>query len=766
MHWGAIAFLLGILLFFSLSTPSDPVFIQFLPVLLFMALVRPALRIPMLFVCGVLWASFRTELVLLERLPSALQGRDLTMEVTVASIPKHTDVKTQFIAKVEHTNLPKDANWTSGQVRLSWYGSAPHLVPGDRWQLTVRLKQPHGFLNPGGFDYERWLFQQGIDAIGYVRANADNRKLETDATHLVTRIRFWLADAIGQALGGSTYTGLVKALVIGERADISEPQWAVLRATGTGHLIAISGLHIGLVAGLAFFVAKRAWALGPSLTLILPAPRLAALMALLAAATYALLAGFSIPTRRALVMVCVIMLGIFFQRNMVPSVSLGWALLLVLLLDPFSVLATGFWLSFAAVGIILLGMTGHLKVRGLLHQWGRVQMLVTIGLMPLTLYAFQQQPLVAPLANLMAVPWMGFVAVPTCLTGSALLLPFPDAGAPLLSLGAQAIGLMWILLDQLATWVPTLQSPQQPPLWALLAAGVGVVLLLLPRGTPARWLGVIWLLPLFWLPPPRPERGEIWLTLLDVGQGLSVAVQTQKHFLVYDTGPRYSATFDAGRAVVLPFMHHQGIHSVDMLILSHEDIDHMGGAESLRAEVPVEQILGNVTDPLARLTRCERGQHWHWDGVEFAILHPLPDTHTGRNNESCVLRITGPAGTILLTGDIEQEAEFQLGRFYSESLQADILVVPHHGSQTSSTQAFVTAVAPQSALFAVGYRNRFGLPHRAVVARYQRLGAAIYNTAQHGAITFVLKPGAAISEPQLHRLERGRVWHHDASASD
>jgi competence protein ComEC len=290
--------------------------------------------------------------------------------------------------------------------------------------------------------------------------------------------------------------------------------------------------------------------------------------------------------------------------------------------------------------------------------------------------------------------------------------------------------------------------------------------LLLPRGIPARWLGVIWLLPLFWLPPPRPERGEIWLTLLDVGQGLSVAVQTQKHFLVYDTGPRYSPTFDAGRAVVLPFMHHQGIHLVDMLILSHEDIDHMGGAGSLRAGVPVERILGNVTGPLARLTRCERGQRWHWDGVEFAILHPLPDTHTGRNNESCVLRITGPAGTILLTGDIEQQAEFQLRRFYSGSLQADILVVPHHGSQTSSTEAFVAAVAPRYALFAVGYRNRFRLPHRAVLTRYQRLGAEVYSTAQHGAITFVLKPGAAISEPRLHRLEQARVWHHDASASD
>ena len=767
MRSGAVVFLLGILFLAELPTLPDPLIVQFLPLLAFLALFSRPLRLSALCLVGCVWALFRAELVLSARLPGALEGFDLKVDGVVASVPWRATNRTRFLFDVQELLLPANKGWSGGPIRLDWYQTAPELMPGDRWQLTVRLKRPRGLMNPGTFDYERWLFQQRISATGYVRPNGENRRLGAERAYPIERLRQRLGAAIDLALRDAPYRGVVKALAIGERSAISEQQWRLLRATGTSHLMAISGLHIGLVAAMAFWLAKRCWAHGVLPVVAIPAPQAGALAAVAAACVYALLAGLSIPTRRALVMVGVSMAGILLRRNLAPTLSLAWALALVLIVDPFSVLAMGFWLSFAAVAAILFGMTGYLLKGRVWWQWGRVQVVVAIGMLPLTLVFFQEQSLVAPLANVVAVPWVGFLVVPVVLLGTGLLMAHPALGEPLLGLGERGMALLWMLLDNLAALDLSVLAPQRPPLWTALAGCVGVALLLAPRGFPGRWLGIGWLLPLFCLPPARPGVGELWFTLLDVGQGLSAVVQTREHVLVYDTGPRFSSGFDAGRSVLVPFLRSQGIRRVDRLVLSHEDSDHAGGLASLLADISVGSILGNSTGkPGERvpLPPCYRGQHWRWDDIEFHLLHPPRGEATGRNNESCVLRVVGPGGSVLIPGDIEQHAEHTLLERRRALLNADILIAPHHGSRTSSTQAFLNAVRPRYAVFSVGYRNQFGMPHREVMERYQRHGIRVYDSARYGAISFVIGPTRGIIGPRLYRIDAGRFW--NAGTSD
>ncbi|MBT8420685.1 MAG: DNA internalization-related competence protein ComEC/Rec2 [Gammaproteobacteria bacterium] len=767
MRAAPIAFLAGILLLVSLPDLPDTLFVGFLPALVLFALFSsPTIRVFAWFGIGFVWALFRAEIGLANILPMTLESQDLVLDGIVASIPIQTGRKTGFLLDVVEIKNPR-TGWGDGQrIRLNWYGSPPQLLPGEKWHLTVRLKRPRGFRNPGGFDYEKWLFQERIHATGYVRSAKENSKLATDARRSLDRMRYRLARKIDEVLGDSPHGNIVKALAIGVRDGIAEAQWETLRSTGTAHLMAISGLHIGLVTMLIFFIARRLWTLFPSMALIIPAQRLAAPIAVAGALGYAALAGFSLPTQRALVMVCVVMAGIFWRRHTSPGFSLVFALFVILLLDPFSVLSIGFWLSFAAVAIILFGMTGHLSVRKSWWRWGRVQILIAIGLMPLSVLFFHEHPLISPVANLIAIPWIGFVVVPLVLAGTCLVTLLPDLGGLLLSWGNWAIAIPWPFLQGLESLDFVYRTGFAPPLWTVIAGGAGVILLLLPRGMPGRWLGVIWLLPLFLISPPRPAAGEIWFTLLDVGQGLAAVVRTREHVLVYDTGPIYGPGFDAGKAAVIPFLRNQGITFVDRVITSHEDADHAGGLASLLAEIPVDTIFTNghvlQAEQSKRGTACREGVEWHWDGVDFKILHPASDRASG-NNGSCVLRITNAEGTILLTGDIEHPAEARLVKIHGDELRTDVFVVPHHGSKTSSSEQFLQVVKPRYALFSTGYRNRFGLPSEPVVARYRQVGAKLLFSDRDGAIDFRLTPGKGISEPILYREQARHFWHDFAS---
>jgi competence protein ComEC len=760
MRTGTLAFLLGVLLLQQFGTlPPVALVLGLLPLIPLALFLKFPWHLPAWLLGGFLWALWIAHQLLAQGLSPALEGQDLLLEGQVAGLPVVRERHLRFEFDVRRARLGDRVVPFAARIRLNWYGRYPDLAPGQPWRLTVRLKAPHGFRNPGGFDYEGWLFQHRIRATGYVRARGINESVGVAQGYPVQRLRHVLRGRIQAVLVDSPVQGLLLALVIGDRGAISPAQWHWLQQTGTNHLMAISGLHIGLVAGLAFLLGQWLWRVSGRGLLWLPAPAAGAVLALLAALGYAALAGFSIPTQRALIMVAVTMLALLRRRPVTPTVTLARALLLVLLLDPLAVLAAGFWLSFAAVALIFLLLGGHLERLPRWQQALRVQLGLSLGLFPLVLGLFQRTSLVAPLANLVAVPAVGLLVVPLALLGCGLLFLWPAAGAGLLQIGAVLLeqlarGLAWLGGQSWAGW-----SGSASPL-ALGLAGLGLLVLLLPRGVPHRWLGGILLLPLLLPAPSRLAEGRARFTLLDVGQGLAAVVQTRHHVLVFDTGPRFGRRFDTGQAVLVPFLRQAGLRQVDMLILSHGDSDHIGGARSLRSALPIQRILGS--DP-ARLpdwpiTPCRRGQHWEWDGVRFSMLHPDADTALRRNDASCVLQVRAGPHRLLLSADIERPAERRLLRRDGPALRADILVAPHHGSKTSSSAAFIAAVDPDFVLFPVGYRNRYGFPRPAVVARYRQPGRRLLDTARSGAIAFVL--GAGALQATEYRQQARRYWHH------
>ena len=761
MRTGTLAFLLGVwLLQQQAGLPGrDWAWLLVLAVPLGVWL-KPFWHLPVWLAAGYLWSLLVASHLLGQALPADLEGRDLIIEGRIAGLPVRAERRLRFEFDVEEARTQGQPVAVPQRVRLNWYGQPPPLVPGEPWRLKVRLKRPHGFLNPGGFDYEAWLFRHRIRATGYVRKDALNRRLGPPRGEGLQRwrkgIRYRLAAVLPTPAGA-----MVRALVMGDRSAITPAQWEVMRRTGTTHLMAISGLHIGLVAGLAFFLGQRLWRFSGRGMLWLPAPGAGAVLALLAAVGYAGLAGFSVPTQRALIMVAVVMLALLLGRPVQPSRTLALALLLVLILDPLAVLAAGFWLSFGAVAIIFYGLAGR---TGRIPRWRqalRVQWWISLGLFPLLVLFFQQASLVAPPANLVAVPLVGLLVVPLALTGTLLLGLVPPLGTALLALSSGILesvfrGLTWLGDAPLGQLHLAAISPG-----AVVLAGLGVVLLMLPRGLPGRWPGLILFLPLLLGEAPRPNSGQAWFTLLDVGQGLAAVVQTRHHTLVFDTGPRFGPNFDAGRAVVVPFLRQAGVRQVDTLIVSHGDRDHIGGVESLLAAMPARRILSSVPDKLRQydVARCREGQRWDWDGVRFRILHPAGNGGRRRNDASCVLQVTAGPDVLLLTGDIEKPAERDLLRRMPDALRATVLVAPHHGSNTSSTAEFIRAVAPRQVLFPVGYRNRYRFPAARVTARYDAAGIQRFDTAKGGAIALQL--GEGDRTVRLQRRTARRYWHDD-----
>lgn len=715
-------------------------------------LISRRLRLPTLFLLGLAWALIFAAARVDEKLVSALERQDLTLEGTVASLPQTLDDGIRF------DFYPSDhsaAAQVPGRLRLGWYRAYPTLKAGERWRLRVRLKRPHGFFNPGGFDYEAWLFSHGIGATGYVRPDPVNARLASAGSLSLGVWRQRLYDRIVAVLDGSPMRGIVAALAMGEEGGISQEQWEVLRRTGTAHLVAISGSHIGLIAGLTFFLALRVLALFGLKRW--PPPALAAGLASTAAFGYTALADFAIPTQRALVMVAIVMGGIIVRRNLRPTHTLCLALLAVSACDPLAVLAPGFWLSFAAVGLILFAVTGRLSAPGFWQGLLRMNWVTALGLFPLLLLFFQQVSLISPLANLIAIPTMGMLAIPWCLLGSLALLIHEPTGSLLLGGAAYLIHGVWQLLEWLSE-LPGIQwRHAQPPGWSLIFAVPGILLLLAPRGIPGRWLGVLLLAPaVSVLPKPVPPSG-LRLTLLDVGQGLSAVVQTRAHTLVFDTGARFGPGFDIGSAVLEPFLLNRDIRQVDALVVSHGDNDHLGGAQSLLERMPVALSLSSVPDRLPGAGLCHVGQQWVWDGAHFEMLSPFGDAGND-NDQSCVLKVTAPGGCVLLTGDIERAAEARLVDHYGASLRCDVLIAPHHGSRTSSTPPFVEAVRPRFALISAGYLNPYGLPAKPVVERYRRAGAIAFNTAELGALSVEFDPALGLLTPTGYRLSQGHYW--------
>lgn len=711
---------------------------------------------------GFLWALLSAHLLLQQALLPRDEGKSLDATGVVVSLPETRGESVRFnfrIDELQQYGHPVLSN--PGKVRLSWYQGRQPVRPGEQWKLKLRLKRPHGYLNPGGFDYEAWLFQNRLRATGYVVDSKDNARLRPAGRFNPESLRFALRERIRAALPSDPLGALIPALAVGDRSGLSDAQWEALTVTGTNHLIAISGLHIGLVAGLAYLLMLNAWGM---LQIVVPSPlgrvppiRAAASGAMLAALAYALLAGFSLPTQRALVMVWVYFGMKLYDRTVPSGDVLGMALIAVLVLDPLAPMAASFWLSFGAVAVIFYGIGYRVDLhRRRLWEWGRVQYIVTLGLAPALALYYQQIPVLSLFANLFAVPWVSFVLIPLVFGGCLLLFIQVDL---VLKLALASLHVLWWVLEFFAGWEFQLLPVARPGLLTLVVISAGVMILLLPRGSASRWLGVIWLAPLLFPAKAGPAYGEVALTVLDVGQGLAVVVRTQKHSLLYDAGPSYASGFNTGAAVVVPFLRSEGISTIDMLVQSHGDNDHIGGLQSVLDEVPVSRAVSSVPGMVQhpQVRECLDGQAWRWDGVQFRVLHPVAGMEMSANDRSCVVQVRAHNLTLLLSGDIEQAGERSLLQRHGAGLKADVLVAPHHGSRTSSTQDFISAVSPEIAVFPVGYRNRFGLPNRDVVARYREHGARLLSTADSGAIR-IATTGAGITVTE-HREKQRRFWH-------
>ncbi|WP_295447074.1 DNA internalization-related competence protein ComEC/Rec2 [uncultured Thiodictyon sp.] len=722
---------------------------------------------------GILYAQIHTTLQLANPFPDDLARVPLTIEGRIASLP--TDLgqgpgrARRFVFEVERADAAGVPLPFTGLVRLNWYEGAPPLRAGERWRLPVRLKPRHGFANPGGFDYERWLFEQGIEATGTVGKGAGAQRLDPGpAGYWLTRARQAFNDHLAAVLGSTRSLPLVQALVTGDQSGFERADWEAMTRTGTSHLVAISGLNLGLIAAVAFFLIRALWSRSPRLTLTLAAPRAAAVGAFLGSFAYAALAGFSVSTQRALIMAAVVFAVLVWERTPRHWHALILALTGVLLWDPRSALSFGFWLSFAAVAVLLFNLGQRLPQRDLWSRWGQAQWAVAIGLLPLLLLLFGRASAIAPAVNLVAEPLFTLILFPLVL-GAALLSLVPGLTLPLV-LTAQLLNWCLEALAWVAAFPWATVSLPLGPFWVWPCAFLGVTLLLAPRGLPARWLGLPLLLPFVLVRPPAPGPGELWFTLLDVGQGLSAVLRTRDGTLVFDTGPGFDSGFNVGTAVIAPYLTAAGVPRVDVLMLSHADRDHIGGAAGLMARLPVGRIVSGEPERLglAGATPCQAGDKWTWSGVRFEVLHPQAPTAgaavlTG-NDASCVLRATTGGRSILLTGDLSQQLEADLVERLGPNLKSDVLVAGHHGSSTATSAPFLSAVAPAWVLYAAGYANHFGLPAAEVRARVAALGIPSRDTGVNGAIALRLGADGSLTGPSVWREQAHRLWTHGGTA--
>ena len=741
--------------------------------------------------------GWRAHVYLAQTLPKALEAVDLQVEGTIASMLQNSanGQRWRFVVDSAPPGVPR-------LLELSWYGpygqeldaSQPllpawsggmALSPGQRWRFTVRIKRPHGARNPHGFDYELQAFEQGVQATGYVREQPAPQLLEATAQYPVQRARQWLRDRIRNEAGrlqswwpsvsGSASAdrqqaalGVIAALAVGDQQAIERADWTVFRQTGVAHLVSISGLHITMFAWLAALLVGRLWRLSARACRIWPAPRAALMAGVLLAAAYALFSGWGLPAQRTVCMLAVVALLQWLGVRWPWAGVWLLALAVVVVLDPWALWQAGFWLSFVAVGVLLATNSGAINVKyertsgrflSKLHALGREQWLISLALAPLGLLLFGQVSIVGLLANLFAIPWVTLVVTPLALL--AALVPMAAAAAALAMLPLMAL-LQWLASLPWAVW-----ALPQPAWWASVLAIAAGLLLIAPLPMRLRLVAVMFALPALFWPLVQPRWGEFELLAADIGQGNAVIISTAGHRMLYDAGPQYSLRSDAGERVLLPLLAAQGMR-LDVMMLSHSDIDHTGGALAVKAAQQGMQIWGSdsvMEDPklaaLAPVQRCTQGQRWQWEGVDFEVLHPPPGDEWlgGRkakpNFGSCVLRIRSASGRVaILAGDIEAAQEQQLLKA-GLSAPVDWLLVPHHGSKTSSTAPWVQALQPRWAMVQAGYLNRFGHPVSIVLDRYRAAGSQVVLQDRCGA---ALWGSAQPQSLQCEREIRAHYW--------
>jgi len=768
--------------------------------------IKLILVIILAFTVGFCWNAHYAGQRLDHVLPNALDGAEFELIGRVDALPQGNSQGSRFAFEVEKSTSRENTEVFTPRIYLSWNpawkntNTIPEIIPGQRWKFKVKLKQPYGLLNPHTFDFERWAFQQDYGATGSVRSG---ELLETNAIGWfdfrlgMERKRWQLREKIQRLLPkDARYQGVLVALVLGDQNAIEQDDWRIFNATGIGHLISISGLHVTMLAGVGAMIAAKAWR-RRSLPLYIPVAKVTAIIGFLTAFIYTWLAGFQIPAQRTMYMVGVVAFALWNGRNPRSFDIWWWALFFVLLIDPMAPYTPGFWLSFGAVAAILYSMkdakgllgipTGKEldsvwqdRIRIALSEACRVQAVVTIALLPLTYYWFYQTSIVSPIANTLAIPVVSYVVTPFAIAGALL----PEwLGEWFLKLAHLSMEYLGIALTKFAGLSWAVHRSHEPTIWALSIASLGVIMAIRPGDLLDSWksrvCGVCLSSVLFIPPLPHLKPGQFRATVLDIGQGTAVLIETATKTLLYDTGPTHGMKDDAGRRIIIPFLLGGGIHEIDRMVISHSDSDHIGGATSLLKEIRFRSMMGSLPENnplLSNLNRrsipvlpCRYGQQWEWDRVTFKVWHPEEGTNfeleypMKPNEMSCVLEISNDRYSLWMTGDVEKYGEAEIVRRlaneeYSKSNDKEVIfMAPHHGSKTSSSVGLLEALNPSQAFAQNGHLNRYGHPHPTVTQRYQDLNIPFYQTPKTGAQIWSFGL-SAISKIDW-RFQEARIWH-------
>lgn len=760
MLFAGIAVLAGSLMGSLFPVRIDVYWISFLPIALYIAYINPAWRFWWLVISGFLWTSGHILWQLDQRLDSDLNNKRLVVIGEVINIPKRSPDSSRFLLKPGQIEGYRGK--LPGLIRLSWRDPPESLAPGQTWRLKVKLKRPHGFQNPGGFDYERWLFIKGIHATGYVIDDGHQRLVSRNDWSL-NSIRFSINQAIQKLCSGCQNSGLIQALAIGYRGNIQPSDRLLLQQTGTAHLIAISGLHIGIIAGVFYALGLLLWHRWFYTTGI-QQRQFAFVISFIAGLVYSLLAGFDLPAQRAMLMLTVLLLSLWSKTPFNLLTSIFTTLLLVLVISPLAVLSESFWLTFSALFIIALGAFLFRTQRSRIKQLVVIQVLFSLLFIPVSIIIFGQVHSASLLANLVAVPLLSVIVVPlNFLLLTLMWLPNPWIES-LYSILDGLLGLLMAYLNALQQAGLQAQTVAVMDASQLVLICLLMLLLILPRNVlfPKYWALLLAMI-ILW--PRSSEPGmEFRLTVLDVGMGTSVVVQTRHHSLVYDFGPGNRRGYSLGRWVLMPFLSYQGINRLDRVIISHADQDHLGGFYAIQPDLHYAALYSGTPDEvtsrlpgLGPVLDCHRQQRWRWDGVAFEFLSAGVKKTDSENNRSCVLKISLGDRTVLISGDIEQSQEINLLRAGLGQLESEILIAPHHGSLTSSSPAFIKAVNAKNVIFTSGYLNRWGFPRPEILQRYRESGAMTLRTDRDGAI--LIHCQSAQCDIKGYRQHRSRLWY-------
>ncbi|CAC9587750.1 DNA internalization-related competence protein ComEC/Rec2 [uncultured Gammaproteobacteria bacterium] len=736
-------FLLGIMVFSTKNTLSLSIFeISLFFALLLAVLVtfrrQKSIAINLvLFMLGFVWMGLFSNQTLQINIDEKFFNTTINVIGTIEDIPKVGNNKTQFIFKASSPFKAK--------LKLSWYEkSRVKIHSGDQWKFLIKIKHNNSYQNKGGFDYEKWLFFKQFDATGYVKKSDSNQLLAPNTGLSIDLIRHKIQQRLVDSISQLEFIGVINALIIGDRSLVNNDHWELFKSTNTTHLSVISGLHIGLISGFIFLFSSFLWRQCRACTLKLPASVIGAYFGLFSAFSYALIAGFSIPTQRAFIMASVVFLSIILRRNHNGWQLYGSALLLVLVSNPLSVFSVGFWLSFYVVAIIIYGVKQH-QNKHWLFRLLYIQLLISLSTIPLIAWFFSSGSILSPIANIIAIPVFSFITTPFSLFGIILSYAQLDwLSGFVFSVANQSLIYLSIFLHYLQSFEFNQWQYTPVSASALVLLIISILIGLLPSALKLRQVALILAIVALFQPHQQLKQGEVVITTLDVGQGLAQVVRTQNHVLMFDTGARYRSGFNMGEAVIVPYLQTQQIDAIDLLIISHGDNDHIGGLDSLLKKISVKQIISSVPEKISTNSDlCKTKPSWKWDGVDFQMLNTTHDFNG--NNASCVLKISTSKHSIILTGDIEKKAEQHLVNIWDKQLKADVLISPHHGSKTSSSELFLATVAPKLVIISSGYKNRFNHPAKIVIDRYKAHNIVISNTNCSGQIDVALSQEITIT---------------------